>query len=157
MKHKSDPKILGSVPTLVRDFFLFPCVRVNTWMDFMGLLIALSSSLIDCNSSLLDLIHGAFALKKNKIVRLLRMQCLVNVMLLIFDLDKGYTVSVRLGKVLDPYIKLYLQLCGENEESTKIVLRPSGSAADTFQEGKTYMFSVEMPNIGKVWNNSVTQ
>lgn len=64
--------------------------------------------------------------------------------------NKGYTVSVRLGKVLDPYIKLYLQLCGENEESTKIVLRPSGSAADTFQEGKTYMFSVEMPNIGKV-------
>ena len=64
--------------------------------------------------------------------------------------DKGYTVSVRLGKVLDPYAKLYLQLCGEHEESTKIVLRPSGEAADAFQEGKTYKFSVEMPEIGKV-------
>ena len=68
--------------------------------------------------------------------------------------DKGYTVSVRLGKVFDPYIKLYLQLCGEKEESTKIVLRPSGSATDTFQEGKAYMFSVEMPNIGKVQTNN---
>ena len=64
--------------------------------------------------------------------------------------DKGYTVSVHLGKVLDPYTKLYLQLCGEKEESTKIVLRPSGTATDTFQEGKTYKFSVEMPDIGKV-------
>lgn len=68
----------------------------------------------------------------------------------VFVLDKGYTVSVHLGKVLDPYTKLYLQLCGENDESTKIVLRPSGTAADTFQEGKTYKFSVEMPDIGKV-------
>lgn len=59
-------------------------------------------------------------------------------------------MSVHLGKVLDPYTKLYLQLCGENEESTKIVLRPSGTATDTFQEGKTYKFSVEMPDIGKV-------
>ncbi|XP_078368600.1 lipoxygenase homology domain-containing protein 1-like isoform X2 [Oculina patagonica] len=64
--------------------------------------------------------------------------------------NKGYTVSVHLGKVLDPYTKLYLQLCGEQEESTKIVLRPSGTATDTFQEGKTYKFSVEMPEIGKV-------
>lgn len=64
-------------------------------------------------------------------------------------------MSVRLGKVFDPYIKLYLQLCGEKEESTKIVLRPSGSTADTFQEGKAYMFSVEMPNIGKVQSNHV--
>ncbi|XP_058971580.2 lipoxygenase homology domain-containing protein 1 isoform X1 [Pocillopora verrucosa] len=64
--------------------------------------------------------------------------------------NKGYTVSVHLGKVLDPYTKLYLQLCGEKEESTKIVLRPSGTATDTFQEGKTYKFSVEMPDIGKV-------
>ena len=68
----------------------------------------------------------------------------------VFVLDKGYTVCVHLGKVLDPYTKLYLQLCGENDESTKIVLRPSGTAADTFQEGKTYKFSVEMPDIGKV-------
>lgn len=59
-------------------------------------------------------------------------------------------MSVHLGKVLDPYTKLYLQLCGENEESTKIVLRPSGTATDSFQEGKTYKFSVEMPDIGKV-------
>ncbi|XP_022806964.1 lipoxygenase homology domain-containing protein 1-like isoform X2 [Stylophora pistillata] len=64
--------------------------------------------------------------------------------------NKGYTVSVHLGKVLDPYTKLYLQLCGEKEESTKIVLRPSGTATDKFQEGKTYKFSVEMPYIGKV-------
>lgn len=66
-------------------------------------------------------------------------------------------MSVRLGKVFDPYIKLYLQLCGEKEESTKIVLRPSGSATDTFQEGKAYMFSVEMPNIGKVQTNNKHQ
>ena len=59
-------------------------------------------------------------------------------------------MSVHLGKVLDPHVKLYLQLCGENEESTKIVLRPSGTAVDSFQEGKTYKFSVEMPDIGKV-------
>lgn len=64
--------------------------------------------------------------------------------------NKGYTVSVHLGKVLDPHIKLYLQLCGENEESTKIVLRPTGTGTDSFQEGKTYKFSVEMPDIGKV-------
>lgn len=69
---------------------------------------------------------------------------------LTFILDKGYTVSVHLGKVLDPHIKLYLQLCGENEESTKIVLRPTGTGTDSFQEGKTYKFSVEMPDIGKV-------
>lgn len=61
-------------------------------------------------------------------------------------------MSVHLGKVLDPHVKLYLQLCGENEESTKIVLRPSGTAVDSFQEGKTYKFSVEMPDIGKVTN-----
>ena len=67
-----------------------------------------------------------------------------------WSLDKGYTVSVHLGKVLDPYTKLYLQLCGENEESTKIVLHLSGTATDIFQEGKTYKFSVEMPDIGKV-------
>lgn len=64
-------------------------------------------------------------------------------------------MSVHLGKVLDPYTKLYLQLCGENEESTKIVLRPSGTATDTFQEGKTYKFSVEMPDIGKVSESNV--
>ena len=80
----------------------------------------------------------------------MKFQSVLKLWLFVLNLDKGYTVSVHLGKVLDPYTKLYLQLCGENEESTKIVLRPSGTATDTFQEGKTYKFSVEMPDIGKV-------
>ena len=35
------------------------------------------------------------------------------------------------------------------------MLRPSGTATDTFQEGKTYKFSVEMPDIGKVCESYV--
>lgn len=58
-------------------------------------------------------------------------------------------MSMQLGRVMNPYAKLFLQLCGD-KDSSKIVLRPTGGPTDTFQEGKVYKFSVEMPTVGKV-------
>jgi lipoate-protein ligase A len=57
---------------------------------------------------------------------------------------------MQLGRVMNPQAKLYLQLCGDSGDSSKIVLRPTGGPTDTFQEGKVYKFSVEMPSVGKV-------
>ncbi|KAK3753030.1 hypothetical protein QZH41_014996, partial [Actinostola sp. cb2023] len=65
-------------------------------------------------------------------------------------LTKLYNVSMQLGRVMNPHAKLYLQLCGDSGDSSKIVLRPTGGPTDTFQEGKVYRFSVEMPSVGKV-------
>jgi len=63
---------------------------------------------------------------------------------------KLYNVTMELGRVMNPHAKLYLQLCGDKGESSNIVLRPTGGPSDTFQEGKIYKFSVEMPSVGKV-------
>ena len=65
-------------------------------------------------------------------------------------LDTPYTMSVKLGEVLSPDTNLYVQLYGEQGETSKIMLRPVGSSLNKFEKGRTYKFTVETVNIGKV-------
>lgn len=64
--------------------------------------------------------------------------------------DTSYTMSVKLGDVLSPDTNLYVQLFGEKGETSKIMLRPVGSSLNKFEKGRTYKFTVETVNIGKV-------
>ena len=64
--------------------------------------------------------------------------------------DTSYTMSVKLGDVLSPDTNLYVQLFGEKGETSKIMLRPIGSSLNKFEKGRTYKFTVETVNIGKV-------
>lgn len=59
-------------------------------------------------------------------------------------------MSVKLGDVLSPDTNLYVQLFGEKGETSKIMLRPVGSSLNKFEKGRTYKFTVETVNIGKV-------
>ena len=59
-------------------------------------------------------------------------------------------MSVKLGEVLSPDTNLYVQLFGEEGETSKIMLRPVGSSLNKFEKGRTYKFTVETVNIGKV-------
>ena len=59
-------------------------------------------------------------------------------------------MSVKLGEVLSPDTNLYVQLFGEKGETSKIMLRPVGSSLNKFEKGRTYKFTVETVNIGKV-------
>ena len=61
-------------------------------------------------------------------------------------------MSVKLGEVLSPDTNLYVQLFGEEGETSKIMLRPVGSSLNKFEKGRTYKFTVETVNIGKVSN-----
>ena len=65
-------------------------------------------------------------------------------------LDTPYTMSVKLGEVLSPDTNLYVQLYGEQGETSKIMLRPVGSSLNKFEKGRTYKFTVETVDIGKV-------
>ena len=67
-----------------------------------------------------------------------------------FISDTSYTMSVKLGEVLSPDTNLYVQLFGEEGETSKIMLRPVGSSLNKFEKGRTYKFTVETVNIGKV-------
>ncbi|KAL9978718.1 hypothetical protein ACROYT_G016268 [Oculina patagonica] len=62
----------------------------------------------------------------------------------------AYTMSVKLGEVLSPDTNLYVQLFGEKGETSKIMLRPVGSSLNKFEKGRTYKFTVETVNIGKI-------
>ena len=64
--------------------------------------------------------------------------------------DTSYTMSVKLGDVLSPDTNLYVQLLGEKGETSKIMLRPIGSSMNKFEKGRTYKFTVETVNVGKV-------
>ena len=59
-------------------------------------------------------------------------------------------MSVKLGDVLSPDTNLYVQLFGEKGETSKIMLRPVGSSLNKFEKGRTYKFTVETVNIGRV-------
>ena len=59
-------------------------------------------------------------------------------------------MSVKLGDVLSPDTNLYVQLLGEKGETSKIMLRPIGSSMNKFEKGRTYKFTVETVNVGKV-------
>ena len=73
------------------------------------------------------------------------------IILFVFALsDTAYTMSVKLGDVLSPDTNLYVQLFGEKGETSKIMLRPIGSSLNKFEKGRTYKFTVETVNIGKV-------
>ena len=61
-------------------------------------------------------------------------------------------MSVKLGEVLSPDTNLYVQLFGEEGETSKIMLRPVGSSLNKFEKGRMYKFTVETVNIGKVSN-----
>ena len=63
---------------------------------------------------------------------------------------KIYTVSVRVGEVVNSQTSLYIQLFGENGETSKIMLRPAGPSLSKFEPGRTYKFTVETVDIGKV-------
>ena len=77
-------------------------------------------------------------------------EILMYVCLLMFFPDTSYTMSVKLGEVLSPDTNLYVQLFGEKGETSKIMLRPVGSSLNKFEKGRTYKFTVETVNIGKV-------
>lgn len=64
--------------------------------------------------------------------------------------NTSYTMSVKLGDVLSPDTNLYVQLFGEKGETSKIMLRPIGSSLNKFEKGRTYKFTVETVNIGKI-------
>ncbi|XP_073234690.1 uncharacterized protein [Porites lutea] len=64
--------------------------------------------------------------------------------------NTSYTMSVKLGEVLSPDTNLYVQLFGEEGETSKIMLRPVGSSLNKFEKGRTYKFTVETVNIGKI-------
>lgn len=64
--------------------------------------------------------------------------------------NTAYTMSVKLGDVLSPDTNLYVQLFGEKGETSKIMLRPIGSSLNKFEKGRTYKFTVETVNIGKI-------
>ncbi|XP_028399626.1 lipoxygenase homology domain-containing protein 1-like isoform X2 [Dendronephthya gigantea] len=63
---------------------------------------------------------------------------------------KIYTVSIRVGEVVNSQTSLYIQLFGENGETSKIMLRPAGPSLSKFEPGRTYKFTVETVDIGKV-------
>ncbi|XP_074616097.1 uncharacterized protein LOC141875648 isoform X1 [Acropora palmata] len=64
--------------------------------------------------------------------------------------NTSYTMSVKLGDVLSPDTNLYVQLLGEKGETSKIMLRPIGSSMNKFEKGRTYKFTVETVNVGKI-------
>ncbi|XP_046860542.1 lipoxygenase homology domain-containing protein 1-like isoform X2 [Xenia sp. Carnegie-2017] len=64
--------------------------------------------------------------------------------------SKVYTVSVRVGEVINSQTTLYIQLFGENADTSKIMLRPAGPSLSKFEPGRTYKFIVETVDIGKV-------
>ena len=51
---------------------------------------------------------------------------------------------------MSPDTNLYIQLFGEKGETSKIMLRPVGSQLNKFEKGRTYKFTVETVDIGKV-------
>ena len=59
-------------------------------------------------------------------------------------------MSVKLGDVASPDTNLYIQLIGDKGETSKIMLRPVGSQFNKFEKGRTYKFTVETVDIGKV-------
>lgn len=61
-----------------------------------------------------------------------------------------YTVSVQVGEVNNAQTSLYIQLFGEKGETSKIMLRPAGPSLSKFEAGRTYKFTVETVEIGKV-------
>ena len=68
---------------------------------------------------------------------------------------KIYTVSVRVGEVVNSQTSLYIQLFGENGETSKIMLRPAGPSLTKFESGRTYKFTVETVDIGKVYMSTL--
>ena len=70
---------------------------------------------------------------------------------------KIYTVSVRVGEVVNSQTSLYIQLFGENGETSKIMLRPAGPSLSKFEPGRTYKFTVETVDIGKVCPDLIRQ
>jgi hypothetical protein len=59
-------------------------------------------------------------------------------------------MSVKLGEVLSPDTNLHVQIFGEKGETSKIMLRPVGTSFNRFEKGRTYKFTVETVDIGKV-------
>lgn len=59
-------------------------------------------------------------------------------------------MSVRVGEVKNSQTNLYVQLFGEKGETSKIMLRPAGPSMSRFEPGRTYKFTVETVDIGKV-------
>ncbi|XP_048580672.1 uncharacterized protein LOC5511245 isoform X3 [Nematostella vectensis] len=64
--------------------------------------------------------------------------------------NTSYTMSVKLGEVPNPDASLYVQIYGEKGETSKIMLRPVGSSFNKFEKGRTYKFTVETVDIGKI-------
>ncbi|XP_031559023.1 lipoxygenase homology domain-containing protein 1-like, partial [Actinia tenebrosa] len=62
----------------------------------------------------------------------------------------SYTMSVKLGEVLTPDTNLHVQIFGEKGETSKIMLRPVGTSFNRFEKGRTYKFTVETVDIGKI-------
>ena len=61
---------------------------------------------------------------------------------------------MRVGEVVNSQTSLYIQLFGENGETSKIMLRPAGPSLSKFEPGRTYKFTVETVDIGKVQYDS---
>ena len=61
---------------------------------------------------------------------------------------------MRVGEVVNSQTSLYIQLFGENGETSKIMLRPAGPLLSKFEPGRTYKFTVETVDIGKVQYDS---
>ena len=57
---------------------------------------------------------------------------------------------MHVGEVVNSQTSLYIQLFGENAETSKIMLRPAGPSLSKFEPGRTYKFTVETVDIGKV-------
>ena len=61
---------------------------------------------------------------------------------------------MRVGEAVNSQTSLYIQLFGENGETSKIMLRPAGPLLSKFEPGRTYKFTVETVDIGKVQYDS---
>lgn len=58
-----------------------------------------------------------------------------------------FSVSFRLGEVLDPYTKLYMVIHGDKGDTEKIYLAPKGGK---LEPGKMYTVTVQTTDVGNV-------
>ena len=70
----------------------------------------------------------------------------------IISFPATYNLSIKVGDVKGSGTdgNVYIQLFGEKGNTAKIQLRQAGDARNRFEKGRTYKFTVDTVDIGKV-------